>query len=303
MSLQKVILAAPRGPCAGVERALALVERALEESNPPIYVNHEIVHNSFVVEDLKKRGVRFEEDLRRIPEGATYLFSAHGVAPGFREETRKKKLHIIDATCPLVDAVHQRIARTEGSETPLFYIGHEGHQEAKGVLGITPMTLITSKEDAEAICARMDPQQEVSVFTQTTLSLQETGAILEIFQRHFAKVHGGKNICYATTNRQEAVRALCKNVDALIILGSQNSSNARRLLETGKSFGIPALLLERASALPSSFLEDKRVLGVSSGASVPEELVTELLERLQGQYPKLSQEILETKKEELRFPL
>ncbi len=280
----EIVLAQPRGFCAGVVRAIEIVELALEVYRPPVYVFHEIVHNRFVVESLERRGAVFVEELDGIPAGAVTIFSAHGVADAVVEQARNLQLQVIDATCPLVTKVHlqaQRYAR-EGYE--IVIIGHAGHEEVVGTMGSVRgiVHLISSVEDAARL--RVADPQRVAYVTQTTLSLDDTREIIEALKRRFPRVRGPEldDICYATQNRQNAVRALAQEVDLLLVVGARNSSNSNRLREVGEQCGLPAHLIQDERDLDPRWLEGVRRIGVTAGASAPEVLVERVCDRLRA---------------------
>jgi 4-hydroxy-3-methylbut-2-en-1-yl diphosphate reductase len=283
-----VLLAAPRGFCAGVERAIRTVELALDNRAPgdqrPVYVRHEIVHNKFVVDDLRARGAVFVEDTREIPSGATAVFSAHGVSPTVRDEAAVRGLVTLDATCPLVSRVHAAVLRFAGRGYTILFVGHAGHPEVEGVMGEAPaqVRLIESVADAERV--EVPAPARVAYATQTTLSLDDVAAIVETLRRRFPDMLGPQagDVCYATQNRQEAVQALVEQhaVDVVLVLGSPNSSNSNRLREVAESAGARAYLLGGAAELDVNWLTGARRVGVSAGASTPEHLVQGLVERL-----------------------
>jgi len=283
-----VLLAAPRGFCAGVERAIRTVELALDNRVPgdarPVYVRHEIVHNKVVVDDVRARGAVFVEDTLEIPTGATAVFSAHGIAPFVRDEATARGLVTLDATCPLVSRVHAAVLRYAGRGYTILFVGHAGHPEVEGVMGEAPnqVKLIQNVIDAES--AEVDDPRRVAYATQTTLSLDDVSAIVEVLRRRFPDMVGPEtgDICYATTNRQEAVRALVDQhgADVVLVLGSPNSSNSNRLREVAEMAGARGYLLGSAEELDSRWLVGAMRVGVSAGASTPEHLVQDLVDRL-----------------------
>lgn len=289
MSSFTILLAAPRGFCAGVERAIRTVELALDArevgDTRPIYVRHEIVHNKFVVDDLRARGAVFVEDTREIPAGATAVFSAHGVAPSVRDEASARGLVTLDATCPLVSRVHAAVLRYAGRGYTILFVGHAGHPEVEGVMGEAPeqVRLIQTIKDAETVGVP-DPER-VAYATQTTLSLDDVASIVEALRRRFPHMVGPEtgDVCYATQNRQEAVQALVEqhHADVVLVLGSPNSSNSNRLREVAELAGARAYLLGGPGELRSEWLEGARRVGISAGASTPEHLVQGLIERLE----------------------
>jgi len=281
--LKRVVLAAPRGFCAGVVRAIEIVNTVLQLLPPPIYVRKEIVHNRFVVEHFKQRGVIFVNELDEVPDGATVIFSAHGVSPAVREMARKKNLSVIDATCPLVTKVHLEAIRFAQEGYSIILIGHEGHEEVEGTMGEAPHCtyLVQSVEDVERL--QVPDPEKVAYLTQTTLSVDDTAEIVAALKRKFPKIVGPRtdDICYATQNRQNAVKALAKQVDVILVIGSQNSSNSQRLKEVAISNGCPAYLIDGAEHIQTEWLIDAESVGVTSGASAPEILVKQVVQRLQ----------------------
>lgn len=278
----KILLAQPRGFCAGVERAIDIVERALIKYGRPVYVRHEIVHNKRVVEDLRAKGAVFVDELDEVPEGSITIFSAHGVAKVVEKDAGERGLEVIDATCPLVAKVHmegQRYAR-KGHE--IILIGHEGHAEVIGTLGQIdgPTHLVDSVEDVARLKVA-DPEQ-LAYVTQTTLSVDDTREIIAALNQRFPAIKGPdvRDICYATQNRQEAVRHLVERSDVLLVIGAQNSSNSNRLREIGAEMNIPSYLIDDATCLDPAWLDGKKLVGVTAGASAPEALVDELIARL-----------------------
>jgi 4-hydroxy-3-methylbut-2-enyl diphosphate reductase len=281
--LKRVVLAAPRGFCAGVVRAIEIVNTVLQLLPPPIYVRKEIVHNRFVVEHFKQRGVIFVNELDEVPDGATVIFSAHGVSPAVREMARKKNLRVIDATCPLVTKVHLEAIKFAQEGYSIILIGHEGHEEVEGTMGEAPHCtyLVQSVEDVERL--QVPDPEKVAYLTQTTLSVDDTAEIISALKRKFPKIVGPRtdDICYATQNRQNAVKALAKQVDVILVIGSQNSSNSQRLKEVAISNGCPAYLIDGAEHIRTEWLIDAESVGVTSGASAPEILVKQVIQRLQ----------------------
>ncbi len=280
----EILLAKPRGFCAGVERAIAIVERALEQYGPPIYVRHEIVHNSFVVGDLRKKGVIFVEELAEVPPGAMVIFSAHGVAKSVQNEAVARGLKVFDATCPLVTKVHVEVGKMLKGGRELLMIGHRGHPEAEGTMGQAErgMHLVETVADAERLEVR-DPDR-LAYVTQTTLSVDDAAAIVEVLKRRFPAIVGPKkdDICYATQNRQDAVKLLVPHCDVVIVVGSPNSSNSNRLREVAENLGTPAYMVDNASQIERTWIEGRSRIGVTAGASAPESLVREVVERLES---------------------
>ena len=278
----KVLLASPRGFCAGVERAIEIVERALERYGPPVFVRHEIVHNKHVVESLRAKGAVFVEEVSDIPEGAHTVFSAHGVSEVVENAANERNLPVIDATCPLVSKVHKEGQNHAKKGREVILIGHAGHPEVEGTQGRIPggVLLITTAEDVASLAVR--DANKLSYVTQTTLSVDETRDIIDALKKRFPKIVGPdvKDICYATQNRQQAVRDLASQVDLLLVVGASNSSNSNRLRDVGVELGKPSYLVEDANSLDPSWLDGVSSVGVTAGASAPEELVQGLIQRL-----------------------
>ena len=282
----KVVLATPRGFCAGVVRAIKIVERALEKFGPPVYVRHEIVHNQRVVESLAARGVRFVEEIDEIPAGAVTVFSAHGVARSVGEASEARGLEVIDATCPLVDKVHKEGQRYADKGFEVVLIGHRGHPEVEGTMGrIAGTVLLVSTVEDVAMLAPADPGR-LAYVTQTTLSVDDTRDVIAALKDRFPAIVGPdvRDICYATQNRQTAARALAAEVDVMLVVGAANSSNSNRLREISEAAGIPSFLLPDALALDTQWLDGASSVGITAGASAPEELVDELVARLRTLY-------------------
>ena len=300
----RVILAQPRGFCAGVERAIEIVERALAIHGPPVYVRHEIVHNKRVVETLRDKGAVFVEELDEIPDGAVTIFSAHGVSQAVADAARKRKLPVIDATCPLVSKVHREGRKHDRNGREVILIGHDGHPEVEGTRGRIPggVNLVTHAADVEALEVRSP--QKVAYVTQTTLSVDDTREVIEALQARFPDVVGPalKDICYATQNRQRAVRSLATEVDVVLVVGARNSSNSNRLREISQEMGVVTHLIDDAESLRPEWLEGVGTVGVTAGASAPEELVQELIDRL-GEFGELQLENLAGAKENMHFKL
>ncbi len=277
-----VLLAQPRGFCAGVDRAIEIVERALATHGAPIYVRHEIVHNRYVVDDLRNKGAVFVNELDEVPCGGTVIFSAHGVAKAVQQEAARRGLRVFDATCPLVTKVHVEVAKMHAAGYEIVMIGHEGHPEVEGTMGQLTggMHLVETVEDVERLRVR-DPDR-LAYVTQTTLSLDDAAAVIAALKRRFRRIAEPKkaDICYATQNRQDAVRFLAPQVDIVIVVGSPNSSNSNRLREVAERFGVPAHLVDTAAQLDPAWFEGRRRVGVTAGASAPEVLVDELLAAL-----------------------
>jgi 4-hydroxy-3-methylbut-2-enyl diphosphate reductase len=278
----RVVLAQPRGFCAGVERAIEIVERAIEKYGPPIYVRHEIVHNRHVVERLRAKGACFVDEIDEIPPGAVTIFSAHGVASAIETRAGERGLPVLDATCPLVSKVHIEGQRYANQGREIILIGHAGHPEIEGTMGrITGKVHLISRPEEVAGLNVSDPTK-LAFITQTTLSVDDTRAVIEALKARFPSIVGPdtKDICYATQNRQRATLELAKIVDVVLVVGAPNSSNSNRLREIAAEFGVPSYLIEDANALDPSWLKGVTAVGITAGASAPDELVDELVERL-----------------------
>jgi 4-hydroxy-3-methylbut-2-enyl diphosphate reductase len=279
-----VLLANPRGFCAGVDRAIAIVEQALERFGAPIYVRHEVVHNTFVVDALKRKGAVFVDELAEVPRGSTVVFSAHGVSRAVRAEADARGLRVFDATCPLVTKVHAELAKMRALGREVIMIGHAGHPEVEGTMGQSEggMYLVESVHDVEALCVR-DPRM-LAYVTQTTLSIDDAAAIVDALKRRFPDIVGPKrdDICYATQNRQDAVKLLAPQCDLVIVVGSPNSSNSNRLREVAAKYGAEARMIDRAEQLQPEWLAGKLSVGVTAGASAPEVLVQEVIASLKA---------------------
>jgi 4-hydroxy-3-methylbut-2-enyl diphosphate reductase len=300
----RVILAEPRGFCAGVVRAIDIVELALKKYGPPVYVRHEIVHNKRVVENLKAKGAIFVEELDEVPDGAHTVFSAHGVSQKVADTARLRDLPVIDATCPLVAKVHKEGQRYAKANYEVILIGHEGHPEVVGTMGRIPgIVHLVSSAEAVATIEVKNPSK-LAYVTQTTLSVDDTREVIEALRKRFPAVVGPdvKDICYATQNRQTAVRELAGMVDVLLVVGAQNSSNSNRLREIGKELDVPSYLIDDASALKPEWLEGAGAVGISAGASAPEALVKELIERL-SELAEIEVEHLDGINENVQFKL
>jgi len=279
-TVEKLLLAAPRGYCAGVDRAVQTVERALAIHGAPVYVRKEIVHNKHVVAQLRERGAIFVDEHTQVPEGAVCVFSAHGVAPSVREGADERGLRTIDATCPLVTKVHREAARFARDGYTIVLVGHDGHEEVEGTMGEAPeqIVLVESEQDVDEL--HIDDPQRVAYITQTTLAVGETSAIVERLRARFPSIVGPRtdDICYATTNRQAAVRQMAGSCELMLVIGSRNSSNSVRLVEVARDCGTDAHLIDAAREVREEWLDGVRVVGISSGASAPEELVSELVD-------------------------
>jgi len=280
-------LANPRGFCAGVDRAIAIVERALDQFGAPIYVRHEVVHNKHVVETLTQRGAVFVEEIDEIPAGSTCIFSAHGVSKAVEKAAEDKGLHVFDATCPLVTKVHMEVTKAAKESLDVILIGHEGHPEVEGTLGQMPSDassralLIESPEDVDALTG-IDPDR-LQFVTQTTLSVDDTEEVISALRKRFPNINGPRkdDICYATQNRQDAVKALAKESELILVVGSKNSSNSNRLRELAERLGARAFLIDRADEVEKDWLRGIKTVGVTSGASAPEVLVQAVIQRLE----------------------
>ena len=300
----KVVLAQPRGFCAGVVRAIEIVERALQIYGPPVYVRHEIVHNKHVVESLKNKGARFVEDLSEVPPNAVTIFSAHGVAKRIEEEANARRLPVLDATCPLVTKVHNQGKRYVAQGRTLILIGHAGHPEVEGTLGQVsgPVLLIQNEADVEAL--PLPPSAPVAYITQTTLSVDDTQGIIAAIQRKFPDVVGPetRDICYATQNRQSAVRELSKLVDIILVVGATNSSNSNRLREIGAESGVPSYLIADGGELRPEWLKGVEIIGLTAGASAPEVLVDDVINALR-RYGRVEVSFMPGRYENIQFRL
>lgn len=278
-----LLIAAPRGFCAGVDRAIEIVERSLARYGKPVYVRHEIVHNQYVVEGLKAKGAIFVEELDEVPDGAPVVFSAHGVPKAVPAEAERRGLDYLDATCPLVSKVHRQAERQIEAGRHILFIGHRGHPEVIGTMGQVPegeMTLVETMEDVAAL--QFGPDDELSYLTQTTLSVDDTGAMVEALRKKYPHIVGPKaeDICYATSNRQTAVKEIAPGSDLVLVIGSPNSSNSVRLVEVAQKCGTEARLIQRADDIDPAWLTGVNTLGLTAGASAPEKLVREVVDRL-----------------------
>ncbi|EOB3108117.1 4-hydroxy-3-methylbut-2-enyl diphosphate reductase [Yersinia enterocolitica] len=284
----QILLANPRGFCAGVDRAISIVERAIEMYGAPIYVRHEVVHNRYVVDSLRERGAIFIEDIAEVPDGSILIFSAHGVSQAVRAEARARELTMLfDATCPLVTKVHMEVARASRKGKEAILIGHAGHPEVEGTMGQynNPkggMYLVESPDDVWKL--NVKDENNLCFMTQTTLSVDDTSAVIDALHRRFPKIVGPRkdDICYATTNRQEAVRNLANDADVVLVVGSKNSSNSNRLAELAQRMGKPAYLIDSAADIQESWLQNAQCIGVTAGASAPDILVQQVIARLQA---------------------
>ncbi|WP_084212870.1 4-hydroxy-3-methylbut-2-enyl diphosphate reductase [Candidatus Jidaibacter acanthamoebae] len=300
----KVVLARPRGFCAGVERAIDIVEKALQKYGAPVYVRHEIVHNKYVVEDLKAKGAVFVDEVDLIPPGALTVFSAHGVSEKVEEEAAKRDLPTIDATCPLVKKVHKEAQRHESEGHQIILIGHKGHPEVEGTSGRVKdeVILIQKLEDVENI--KVNNPDKLAYVTQTTLSVDDTRAIIAALKKKFPNIEGPelKDICYATQNRQDAVKNLAKSVDIILVIGAKNSSNSNRLRDLGEEMGITSYLIDGADDINVEWFSEANKIGITAGASAPEILLEKVLDKLNKLF-KLKIEIMEGVEENVKFKL
>ena len=302
-SIEKVLLAEPRGFCAGVDRAVEAVRSALRAYGAPLYVRHQIVHNRFVLEALEREGAIFVEDLEEVPEGQRVIFSAHGVAPNEWDRAQARCLRVIDATCPLVTKVHSEVARYAAEDRTVVLVGHAGHEEVKGTLGVAPgnMRLVGTVEEAQAL--NLPDPNRVAAVTQTTLSVDDTSEILTTLKRRFPAIATPKtdDICYATQNRQNAVKELVAVTDAILVVGSKQSSNANRMVEVARMRGARAYLVDSLADVAPSMLDGVHTLGLTASASSPEWLVQEIVEAFVSRGAAV--ELLKLKEERIHFPL
>ncbi|OSM06775.1 4-hydroxy-3-methylbut-2-enyl diphosphate reductase [Magnetofaba australis] len=302
----RILLAEPRGFCAGVDRAILIVEKALEKFGAPIYVRHEIVHNRWVVENLRDKGAVFVQELDEIPDGAVAIYSAHGVSKAVQQEGARRDLRILDATCPLVDKVHREAERLDGEGYQVVLIGHAGHPEVEGTMGqLAPgrMALLSDQNDIAALPGAAD--KPIAYITQTTLSVDETRDTVTQLKTRFPQIRepAKEDICYATQNRQNAVKALAEQCRLVLVLGAPNSSNSNRLREVAEKLGTRAYLIETAADIQASWFDGVDCVGVTAGASAPEILVEELVNRLQHELGAQAPELLSVSQELIAFPL
>jgi len=278
-----ILLANPRGFCAGVERAIEIVERALEIYGAPIYVRHEVVHNKFVVDDLRAKGAVFVEELDEVPDGATVIFSAHGVSQAVRHEAARRRLRVFDATCPLVTKVHGEVTRMHDAGREIVMIGHRGHPEVEGTMGQTDGDIYLVENVADVARLQVKDESRLVYVTQTTLSVDDARTIVHALEARFPNITGPRkdDICYATQNRQDAVKQMAERCDLVIVVGSPNSSNSNRLREVARNRGVEAYLVDGADEIRPEWLEGKRHVGVTAGASAPEVLVKQVIGRLE----------------------
>jgi 4-hydroxy-3-methylbut-2-enyl diphosphate reductase len=296
----KIVLANPRGFCAGVDRAIEIVNRALEIFGAPIYVRHEVVHNRFVVEDLRQRGAIFVEELAEIPDNSTVIFSAHGVSKKVRDEASSRDLKVFDATCPLVTKVHMEVVRYSKDGRECVLIGHKGHPEVEGTMGqyddSTGGAIYLVEDEEQVTLLAVNNPERLSYVTQTTLSMDDTAKVIDALRKRFPDITGPRkdDICYATQNRQDAVKSLADECDLMLVVGSINSSNSNRLAELAKRRGTSAYLIDSKDDIQQGWLENKRVIGVTAGASAPEQLVQDVVRKLQEFGASAPEEILGT---------
>jgi 4-hydroxy-3-methylbut-2-enyl diphosphate reductase len=300
-----VLIAAPRGFCAGVDRAIEIVERALERFGPPVYVRHEIVHNRYVVDALKAKGAVFVEELDEVPDGVPVVFSAHGVPKSVPAAAEQRGLSYLDATCPLVSKVHRQAERQIEAGRHIVFIGHKGHPEVIGTFGQVPegaMTLVETLDDVAALGFSADAR--LAYLTQTTLSVDDTASILEALKQRYPAIVGPKaeDICYATSNRQAAVKQIAPDADLVLVIGAPNSSNSLRLVEVAERCGTPARLIQRGAEIDPAWLEGVATIGLTAGASAPEELVREVVDRL-GEWRTIEEHTLVNTVEKMVFKL
>lgn len=302
--MEKILLAAPRGFCAGVDRAIEIVEKALEIFGKPVYMRHQIVHNEHVVSRLEDLGAIFVEELHEIPDGSTVILSAHGVSPQVREEAKERGFRVIDATCPLVTKVHFEAIAFHKKGFEIILIGHKGHQEVVGTMGEAPMYLVETAEDVAHL--EVKNPEKVACLTQTTLSIDDTAEIMTALRAKFPNLTfpPKEDICYATTNRQNAVKAMAEKTDLVLVVGSVNSSNSNRLVDTAKRYGVDSYLIPDAGSIQDHWLTGVEVMGLTSGASVPDNLVQEVIAKIREISPDLVvEEFLHTKEDvEFRLP-
>ena len=301
----KLLIAAPRGFCAGVDRAIEIVERALQKYGAPVYVRHEIVHNRYVVDSLKARGAIFVDELDEVPDDAPVVFSAHGVPKSVPAEAERRKLLYVDATCPLVSKVHRQAERQIEKGQHILFIGHDGHPEVIGTMGQVPegrITLVETLEDVAALPFTQD--DDLSFLTQTTLSVDDTRELVEALQARFPQIVAPKaeDICYATSNRQAAVKQIAPSCDLVLVIGAPNSSNSLRLVEVAERLGTDAKMIQRATDIDPVWLEGVGTLGLTAGASAPEKLVREVVDRL-SDWRVVQEEIITTAEENMIFKL
>jgi 4-hydroxy-3-methylbut-2-en-1-yl diphosphate reductase len=301
---EKLLLARPRGYCAGVDRAVQTVERALGMYGAPVYVRKEIVHNKHVVDQLRARGAIFVDEETEVPEGSTVVFSAHGVAPSVHAGARRRHLTTIDATCPLVTKVHVEARKFAAEGYTIVLIGHDGHEEVEGTMGEAPDRIVLVQDEHDVDELEVEDPEHIAFITQTTLSVDETESIIARLRERFPRIRAPRtdDICYATTNRQAAVKQLAQVCDLVLVIGSSNSSNSNRLVEVAREYGAESYLIDNESQVQEDWLEGKRVLGITSGASAPEELVQRLVDFFRARGTGDIEE-LEVVREDVRFML
>ncbi|OGJ53794.1 4-hydroxy-3-methylbut-2-enyl diphosphate reductase, partial [Candidatus Peregrinibacteria bacterium RIFOXYC2_FULL_33_13] len=292
----------PRGFCAGVSRAIQIVEKTLEIFGSPLYVRHQIVHNNDVVRNLKKKGVKFVENLEEVPEGSLVVLSAHGSSPEIKEGALKRNLRLIDATCPLVTKVHLEAKKFANDGYNIILIGHRGHQEVLGTMGVTEMDLVENVKDIEKLKIK---NEKIAFITQTTLSIDDTREIIDVLKKKYPKIVSASkgDICYATQNRQNAVKKLALKCELILVIGASHSSNSMRLLETAKSRGVESYLIENHSQIKKIRFNEVTNLGITAGASVPEKVVQEVLKEIKNIFPKAKINNLKVSEENIIFPL
>lgn len=301
----EIVIASPRGFCAGVDRAIDIVELALQKYGAPVYVRHEIVHNRYVVDNLKEKGAIFVEELDEVPDGVPVVFSAHGVPKSVPEKAEVRGLNYLDATCPLVSKVHRQAERQVEAGRHIIFVGHEGHPEVIGTFGQVPdgdMTLVETVEDVENLSVK--DEDALAYLTQTTLSVDDTAEIIAALQTRFPNIVGPKaeDICYATSNRQAAVKAIAHDAQAMFVIGAPNSSNSLRLVEVAEREGTPSMLIQRATDIDFRWLDEVSVLGLTAGASAPEALVREVIDALTERF-EVSERKVRTVEEKITFKL
>ncbi|NBO89754.1 MAG: 4-hydroxy-3-methylbut-2-enyl diphosphate reductase [Betaproteobacteria bacterium] len=304
LAVQEVLLAEPRGFCAGVDRAIDIVEHALQKFGAPIYVRHEIVHNTHVVEDLRQRGAIFIESLDEVPEGATLVFSAHGVPKSVEHEALVRGFRVFDATCPLVTKVHVEVAKLHREGYDFIMVGHKGHPEVEGTMGQLSTGIYLVEDEADVAALQLPQTDKIAVVTQTTLSVDDAAGILAAIRARFPQVRAPKqqDICYATQNRQDAVKLLSPQVDVVVVVGSPTSSNSNRLRDVAAKFGTPAYMVDHAGELRPEWFEGKSRVGLTAGASAPDVLVQEVIAHLRA-YGATSVRTLDGIRETVKFPL
>jgi len=303
-AVQEVLLAEPRGFCAGVDRAIDIVEHALQKFGAPIYVRHEIVHNTHVVEDLRQRGAIFIESLDEVPEGATLVFSAHGVPKSVEHEAQVRGFRVFDATCPLVTKVHVEVAKLHREGYDFIMVGHKGHPEVEGTMGQLSTGIYLVEDEADVAALQLPQTDKIAVVTQTTLSVDDAAGILEAIRARFPQVRAPKqqDICYATQNRQDAVKLLSPQVDVVVVVGSPTSSNSNRLRDVAAKFGTPAYMVDHAGELRPEWFEGKSRVGLTAGASAPDVLVQQVITQLRA-YGATTVRTLDGIRETVKFPL